>query len=231
MEFAFNPLGDNAVIIRIADTIEQHNQKKIQAIITALNETKPNWFIELIPAFTTVTVFYNPLKTQSESPYEEVCNKLYLLLKGMTAETNVIGQFVEIPVVYGGVLGPDLAYVAKYNGLSIDEVIRIHTESIFDVSMIGFAPGFPFLSGMSKRIATPRKSTPRLVVPAGSVGIAGFQTGIYPIETPGGWQIIGHTLTRLFRSEQKIPSLLKAGDRIKFTSIRAQERSYMSEDV
>jgi inhibitor of KinA len=122
-------------------------------------------------------------------------------------------------VCYGGELGPDLEFVAEHNKLSAEEVIGIHSASVYLVYMIGFAPGFPYIGGMSGKIAAPRRSSPRLKIPAGSVGIAGSQTGIYPIETPGGWQLIGQTPLKLFQPESKSPSLLKAGDVIQFKPI------------
>ncbi|MBO1911088.1 5-oxoprolinase subunit PxpB, partial [Microvirga sp. 3-52] len=118
--------------------------------------------------------------------------------------------------------GPDLEYVAKSNNLSIEEVIQIHSENEYLVYMIGFAPGFPFLGGMDKRIATPRKETPRLTIPSGSVGIAGKQTGVYPLETPGGWQIIGRTPLDLFLPDMSPPTLLEAGDKIRFMPVSAK---------
>ena len=132
-------------------------------------------------------------------------------------------RVVEIPVCYGGELGPDLEYVAEYNHLTVDEVIDIHVSNQCLVYMIGFAPGFPYLGGMSERIATPRRPSPRAAIPAGSVGIAGLQTGVYPITTPGGWQLIGRTPLALFRPYDVTPSLLQAGDLIQFRSISPQK--------
>jgi inhibitor of KinA len=130
---------------------------------------------------------------------------------------------VEIPVLYGGEYGPDLEYVASFHKISAEEVIQIHTESECLVYMIGFAPGFPFMGGMDERIATPRRESPRTAIVPGSVGIAGKQTGIYSLETPGGWQIIGRTPLELFRPDLNPPTLLKAGDRIKFFPISPEE--------
>jgi inhibitor of KinA len=130
---------------------------------------------------------------------------------------------VEIPVCYGGDFGPDLKSVADRNGLTPDEVVTIHCKSTYPVYMIGFAPGFPYLGGMSERISAPRLDTPRERIPAGSVGIAGTQTGVYPIETPGGWRLIGRTPLRLFDAVRDPPSLLQAGDRVRFTAIERGE--------
>jgi inhibitor of KinA len=130
---------------------------------------------------------------------------------------------VEIPVCYGGEFGADLDFVAKHANLTPGEVIEIHSAADYLVHMIGFAPGFPYLGGMSSKIAAPRRSSPRLKVPAGSVGIAGEQTGIYPLETPGGWQLIGRTPLALFRPEQDPPTLLQPGDIVRFRPITPQQ--------
>ncbi|HET6872400.1 MAG TPA: 5-oxoprolinase subunit PxpB, partial [Sporolactobacillaceae bacterium] len=137
---------------------------------------------------------------------------------------------VNIPVCYGGEWGPDLDHVAAVNGLSPEEVIRIHSEGVYLVHMIGFAPGFPYLGGLSKEISTPRRETPRLVIPKGSVGIAGDQTGVYPLETPGGWQLIGRTPINLFNPNSETPSLLKAGDFVRFVPISPSEWGDQSND-
>lgn len=134
---------------------------------------------------------------------------------------------IEIPVCYGGEFGPDLEYVAAHHHLSTDEVIRIHCSSEYLIYAIGFAPGFPYMGGMSEQIATPRKSTPRLVIPAGSVGIAGKQTGIYPLATPGGWQLIGRTPLALFQPHQYPPVLLQSGSYIRFRAIDHAEYDHL----
>jgi inhibitor of KinA len=140
-------------------------------------------------------------------------------------------RVVEIPVCYGGEFGPDLGYVAEHNQLSVEEVIEIHTSGQYLVYMIGFAPGFPYLGGMSERIMAPRRQSPRLAIPAGTVGIAGMQTGVYPIETPGGWQLIGRTPLALFRPQDNPPSLLQSGDIVRFCQISDKEyEEYKEED-
>ena len=133
-------------------------------------------------------------------------------------------KVVEIPVCYGGEYGPDIEFVAKHNNLSVEEVIKLHTAPQYLVYMIGFCPGFPYLGGMDKRIATPRREVPRVKIPARSIGIAGEQTGGYPISTPGGWQIIGRTPIEMFNpKDEQNPSLLHSGDLVKFYAISEQE--------
>lgn len=184
--------------------------------------------IEYIPAFTTITIFYDPFKIikafkSNQLPYTYVCQQINFLFEQFNFDKSTQQRLVEIPVCYGGELGPDLDIVASVNQLTPEEVIQIHTSGDYIVYMIGFAPGFPYIGGMSEKIATPRKESPRLKIPERSVGIAGMQTGIYPIETPGGWQLIGRTPIRLFTPEANPPSLLRAGDKIKFTAISFEE--------
>lgn len=235
MEYRLHPLGDNAVIIELGEDINIETQQKVKMITSILDNNPPEWMIEYIPAFTTVTVFYDPVKTSNLLnykilPYDYVCGQLQQLLAKLKADKKIKPRVVEIPVCYGGEFGPDLEYVAAFNGLTTEEVIDIHSSSDYLVYMIGFAPGFPYIGGMSEKIATPRRETPRLKIPSGSVGIAGKQTGVYPIETPGGWQLIGRTPLKLFRPNKELPSLLMAGDKIQFVPISYNEYKEMEED-
>ena len=157
--------------------------------------------VEYVPAFASVSIIYNPLDINSESPYEKVKSILEDILSKLDFSSMDEEHIVEIPVCYGGEFGPDIEHVAKINNITVDEVIKIHTEGKYLVYMIGFAPGFPYLGGMSDKIAAPRRESPRTAIPAGSVGIAGMQTGVYPIETPGGWQLIGRTPIKMFNLE------------------------------
>lgn len=215
MNFSFSPLGDQAIVIEVGNEISEDTQTYIRAISTLLEADPPAWMIEIVPSFTTITVFYNPL----EALYETVKKELEERIAHASEEVVADSRTIEIPVCYGGEFGPDLEFVAAHNGLTAEEVIHIHTSGTYSVHMIGFAPGFPFIGGMSEKIAAPRRNSPRQRIPERTVGIAGMQTGVYPIETPGGWQLIGRTPLRLFRPEQKIPSLLRAGDRIIFREI------------
>lgn len=219
MEYSFFPLGDQAIIIDIGNDITEETHHQIRAIASQLEADSPQWMVEFVPAFTTVSIIYNSLLIS----YEEAKAELTALLKKASNSTVPPSRKIEIPVCYGGEYGPDLSFVAQHNGLSTEEVIRIHIEGTYTVYMIGFAPGFPYLGGMSERIAAPRKESPRVSIPERSVGIAGLQTGVYPISTPGGWQLIGRTPIRLFLPENDIPSLLRAGDQIVFRRISESE--------
>lgn len=226
MAYTFSPLGEGAIVIEAGTEINENTQKKIRTIAALLEAEPPAWMVEFIPAFTTVAVFYNPATVL----YETAKSDLEALLPHIEEAAASPSRTIEIPVCYGGEFGPDLEFVAQHNGLTPEQVIDIHTSGTYSVSMIGFAPGFPFISGMSEKIAAPRRETPRLRIPERTVGIAGKQTGVYPIETPGGWQLIGRTPIRLFRPEQEIPSLLRAGDKIVFRRISEKEYDAWKEE-
>ena len=156
--------------------------------------------------------------------YSEICNIIEPTLEeGMTDTTNELVTVVEVPTVYGGEFGPDLSFVASHNHLSEDEVISIHSGTDYLVYMLGFIPGFSYLGGMDPRIATPRLSSPRTLIPAGSVGIAGEQTGTYPSDSPGGWQIIGRTPVTMYDMSKAQAALLNAGDYVRYVPIDKSE--------
>ncbi|MGM0950704.1 MAG: 5-oxoprolinase subunit PxpB [Bacillota bacterium] len=223
-------LGDSAMMIRFGEEINEQVNGFVHAAAAYIEEQPFPGFIECIPAFTSLTVFYDMYEVYKHlpkgmsSPFEKVKLDVEEGLKEIAKDYENSRRIVEVPVCYGGEFGPDLEEVAKINQLSPEEVIEIHTSGEYVVYMLGFAPGFPFLGGMSKRIAAPRKSSPRPSIPAGSVGIAGLQTGVYPISTPGGWQLIGKTPLALFRPQENPPTLLRAGDTVKF--VRISEEDY-----
>lgn len=216
----YYPLGDAAIVMQFGNEIREEINFQILAVAAWLDEYTFEGFVEYVPAFTSITIYYEPCVINYD--------KMTLLLEEMVenivdAEVQRPAGVLTIPVYYGGLRGPDLEFVAAQHGISIDEVIAMHTAPEYLVYMIGFAPGFPYLGGMDERIATPRKESPRAKIPKGSVGIAGSQTGVYPMETPGGWQIIGQTPLELFDISKEEPVLLKAGDRLRFTSISEKE--------
>jgi inhibitor of KinA len=229
LDFILHALGDHAVIIELGQEINLETQQNVQLISSFLDKNSEDWMVEYIPAFTSVTLFYDPVKVINQAskihtlPYVIVCSKLKSLLTRIHAVKENNQRVVEIPVCYGGNLGPDLLFVAEHNGLTPEEVIHIHSSGDYIVYMIGFAPGFPYIGGMSEKIATPRRDTPRLKIPPKTVGIAGKQTGVYPIETPGGWQLVGRTPVELFLPDEEPPTLLRAGDKIQFKPITYEE--------
>ncbi|WP_375418074.1 5-oxoprolinase subunit PxpB [uncultured Hymenobacter sp.] len=219
------PLGDAAVVLEFGDHISPATHRAIQAFAAYLARHPFIGLRECVPAFTTLTVYYDPWLLSEDGryqPYERVAEMLRQLLPAALAPAPG-AAVVEIPVCYGEEFGPDLAFVASHAKLSAEEVIARHCRPDYLVHMIGFAPGFPYLGGLDERLHTPRKAAPRALVPAGSVGIAGAQTGIYSLPTPGGWQLIGRTPLQLFNPEWAAPSLLQAGQRLRFVPIGAVE--------
>lgn len=213
----FKLAGDSALVIIFGDMIDENINKKVHVVVKAIEAATPEWLIEVVPTYTSVYVYYDPLKIS----YSQVMAAVKPFLSAEPREEEK--EVVEIPVVYGGDFGPDIGFVAQYNNLTIDEVIEIHSKPLYRVYMLGFLPGFAYLGGMDDRIATPRLEKPRLKVPAGSVGIAGKQTGWYAIESPGGWRLIGRTPLKTFNPHKKPPSIVKAGDYVKFVPISEEE--------
>jgi inhibitor of KinA len=181
---------------------------------------------DVVPAYNSVTAFYDPAKFH-DSPgdaYGAVCRFIESCAAGVAgAAPGPPPRLVEIPVCYGGEFGPDLGAVAQHCGLGADEVVGLHSGADYLVHAIGFTPGFPYLGGLPEALRTPRRDTPRGHVPAGSVAIGGQQTGVYPVDSPGGWQIIGRTPTALFRPRMNPAALLRLGDRVRFKVIAESE--------
>lgn len=218
------PLGDRAILIEFGTQIHDSYYSYITSLVHLLESQPFPGFIECIPSYTTVTIIYEPYAyLHSPSPFYEIKKFLLEKIDQLTIDSQNQTRHITIPVCYGGEWGPDLSYVATYHGISEEEVIHIHSNAYYQVYMLGFSPGFPYIGGMPKKISTPRKSTPRLKIPSGSVGIGGEQTGIYPLETPGGWNIIGQTPFILFQPKQMPPTLLQRGDQVTFVPITQEE--------
>lgn len=212
----FAPLGDAAILVQFGDAIDPEINARVHRLAAALAAANRAGFGEPVPAYTSVLLHYDPLQLD----YAEVLREVQALLPGQELREMVSSaRLVEIPVRYGGADGPDLDTVAATNNLTPQEVIAIHSGREYPVYLIGFLPGFPYLGGLDPRIATPRRESPRTLVPAGSVGIAGEQTGIYPLDSPGGWQLIGRTSSALFDPQREPPSLLAPGDRVRFVPV------------
>ena len=174
---------------------------------------------EPLPTYRSLLLHYDPLRLS----FAEVTALVEEALTRVEGRARPEPRLVEIPTCYGGEFGPDLEFVARHNGLSPEEVMRFHSSSLYPVYMLGFSPGFAYLGGLPHAIAAPRLSTPRTLVPAGSVGIAGEQTGIYPIATPGGWRLIGRTPLKLFDPYRDPPALLRPGDKVRFVIISEEQ--------
>lgn len=222
-------MGDAAAVVKFGSEISPLLQQKVRAFARVIEEEPFTGCLEYTPAFTGVTVFYDPFLVyqaygeENTSLFDIVTKLLKDRLKRIEDQESPIVRKVTIPVCYGGDYGPDLTFVAQYNNLSEREVIHLHSSGTYPVYMIGFAPGFPYLGGLPKQLNAPRRPSPRASIPAGSVGIAGSQTGVYPISTPGGWQLIGRTPIKLFQPERKEPSVLSAGDIVVFKPITDNE--------
>jgi inhibitor of KinA len=218
-----SPLGDSALLVRLGDGIDEATHRKVMAACARLEEARVPAMREYVPAFATVAVFYDPAALGGEGAFERVATAVREALAELPEEPRAAGRVVEIPVAYGGEMGPDLEEVARLSGLDPKEVVSIHAGGDYRVYMVGFSPGFGYLGGLDERIAVARRATPRPRVPASSVGIGGRQTGVYPIASPGGWQLIGRTPLRLFTPEADPPPLLRVGDRVRFRTVSPGE--------
>jgi len=226
------PLGDSALLIRVAENFDESPERALEEVLTAersLRAAKIPGVIELAPAYTTVAVFYDPTGViRSGAPIENVFGWLEERIRDAISKKTVKGEspttaIVEVPVCYDHEFAFDLKEVAQRAGVDPNEVIDLHSGAEYRVHCIGFTGGFPFLAGLPQKIATPRRETPRKEIPAGSVGIGGKQTGIYPIKSPGGWNIIGRTPLRLFDAQKNPPVVFRVGDRVRFRPITRAE--------
>ena len=215
------PLGDSAVVIAVSETISNDTTARVRGIVAELTRKPPRGVVDVVPAFGRIAVFFDVIQAGT---FEELVAELTgLAARAEATAVSAAARTVEIPVCYGGEYGPDLERVATHAGRSHREVMTLHASADYVVHAIGFSPGFPYLGGLPSELATPRRATPRPRVPAGSVGIGGAQTGIYPLESPGGWNLIGRTPRRLFDATRTEPGLLRAGDRVRFRAVETEE--------
>ncbi len=215
----FRLVGDRGLLVEYGDAIDPEINRKVRIMSVALDRDTPQGVLEVIPTYRSILIQYDPSLSEPTA--------LEKALAGLEDRLDEISipepETVEIPVCYGGPYGPDLDFVAQANNMTPEKVIEIHTSTAYQIYMIGFTPGFPFLGGMDERIATPRLESPRTAVPAGSVGIANNQTGMYPVTSPGGWRLIGRTPLKLFNPDKENPFLYQAGDLIKYKPISEKE--------
>lgn len=227
MRVRMEPMGDRAVLVCFdeADGVPAEYGAQVERV-------QLPWVADIVPACDTLTIVYDPwcvVRTMADISHTDAYAAVYSYVEetlgSLLIYTPQSGErksaVIDIPVRYGGEDGPDLAACAARAGMDAASFTAAHAGVIYMVTMIGFMPGFPYLSGLSEHLAQPRLPQPRKRIPAGSVGIAGNQTGIYPFDSPGGWQIIGRTSTRLFDASNERPSLLRAGDRVRFVPIEA----------
>ncbi len=221
------PSGDSALIIKAGDDISIETNGIVRKLMARLEPEKIKGIIDFIPAYNELMVCYDP----AVIGYKTLLDTVALLADDIeTVELKESG-IIHVPVLYGGEYGEDISEVATLHNLSKEDVIHIHSSPNYLVYMLGFTPGFCYLGGMDEKISTPRKQKPRKKIPAGAVGIAGHQTGIYPIESPGGWQLIGRTPLRLFDPGRTPEFLFQAGDHIKFYPIATDEYDQIEKAV
>jgi inhibitor of KinA len=231
MEIA--PLGDAALVVRIRDRFEDAPEKTLNDVLNVLQrleDAQIPGIIELAPAYTTVAVFFDPARVidaagEPDCVMEWLTQKIYeTLTHGKRKQVkHAAARWVEIPVCYDPEFALDLDHVADHARMSRKEVVDLHSAAEYRVNCIGFTPGFPYLTGLPGKLATPRRATPRKEIPTGSVAIGGAQTGIYPQVSPGGWNVIGRTPLRLFDPQKDPPVLLRAGNRVRFRAIAREE--------
>lgn len=211
--------GDSAIVVEFEERIDPAVNTQAIALADALQAASIPGVRDIVPTYRAVAVYFDPLRT----PYHRLVDRIEHELAHPSTSGVASRAPVRIPVCYGGELGPDLHDVAAFAHLAEDEVVRQHTANTYRVFMLGFVAGFAYMGTVDRSIAAPRRATPRVRVPLGSVGIAGGQTGIYPAETPGGWQLIGRTPIKPFDPGRAEPFLLKAGDHVQFYAITREE--------
>lgn len=217
----FRIMGDRSLLVELGDKISPSVNQRVQELFTALDMHPLDGVRDLVPSYRSLLVVFNPLNISLVDLKRAIRDTYQNLDQTELPEPRTI----DIPIVYGGEQGPDLESVAQYHQLTPQAIIDYHTRPTYRVYMIGFTPGYPYLGEVPDAIATPRRKTPRTLVPKGSVGIAQKQTGIYSVDSPGGWQIIGWTPVNLFDPQAQPPSLLMMGDRVRFQAISAQDAS------
>ncbi|MBM3127109.1 MAG: 5-oxoprolinase subunit PxpB [Chloroflexi bacterium] len=208
------PAGDAAILIEFADEINDAINDHVHALAHALRAQNRSEIRDLVPAYSSLLVCYDPQR----APFVTMRAIIQDTISAPATNSPRAPRLVEIPTRYGGECGPDLAFIARHNDIAEDDVIRLHASVIYRVYFVGFTPGFAYLGSVPEQIAAPRMETPRTRVPAGSVGIAGRQTGVYPMESPGGWRIIGRTELSLFDPSWDPPTLLRSADRVRFVA-------------
>jgi inhibitor of KinA len=221
------PAGDQALLVEVGEGIDEGVNRAVHRLAVAVRRQSIAGVLDLVPTYRSLLVCYDPLAIA----LRDLEHRVSALFRTLDTIDLPEPRTVEIRVCYGGEYGPDLAFVAECNELTAEEVVDLHSSGRYTVYMMGFSPGFAYLGGMSPRIAAPRLATPRTSIPAGSVGIAREQTGIYPVESPGGWQLIGRTPLRLFDPRREPPTLLEPGDVIRFVRIGEEEFLELKREV
>ena len=211
--------GDSSVLIEFGKEINPETNRRIAATVQLIRDQQIEGIVDMIPTYCALLINYDPRVIL----YDPLVARLEGLLKIEVKAGEQKKRVYEIPVCYGGKYGPDLGVIAKHAGLPEEEVIRIHSSSDYLIYMLGFLPGFTYLGGLDERIHTPRLKTPRVRIEAGSVGIGGSQTGIYPLDSPGGWNLMGKTPVKTYDPDREVPILVQAGEYIRFVPVDEEE--------
>ncbi|MDO4338945.1 MAG: 5-oxoprolinase subunit PxpB [Eubacteriales bacterium] len=219
--------GDSSLLVEFGKEISPEINRRIAATVQLMRDQSIEGVVDVIPAFCSLLINYDPRVVS----YENITARIQGLLKLDAKAGGGTKKIYEIPVCYGGEYGPDIDNIAKHAGLTQEEVIQIHSSRDYLIYMLGFLPGFCYLGGLDERIHTPRLANPRLKINAGSVGIGGSQTGIYPLDSPGGWQLMGMTPVKTYDPEREVPILVEAGDYIRFVPIDEEEYKRIRELV
>ncbi len=219
------PLGESALNVNFGNEISLELNNKVLKLADFIEKNQFSGFIEIVPAYSSLSVFYDVLKVRKEFPhfetaFEAIKSFIENALENLSNISENKSRLIEIPVGFSKEFALDLEFVAEINNLEKSEVVEIFTSRTYRVFLLGFLPGFAYMGELDERIVAPRKDSPRKKVPKGSVGIAGKQTGIYSLESPGGWQIIGKTDVELFTPKNEFPTFLQAGDLVKFYSVK-----------
>ncbi|MDB5229242.1 MAG: pxpB [Chitinophagaceae bacterium] len=221
-------LGDSALTVDFGNLIEDKINSRVLDLFYIIQQKQLTGVTDIVPSYSAITIHYdlmlvNPNK-KSDSAFEAISSFVKDIIKETSSSKQHNKTRVKIPVCYDVSFGPDITFIAREKKITVTEIARLHTEKIYRVYMIGFLPGFPYMGAVDEKIAVPRRSSPRENVVAGSVGIAGIQTGIYPLASPGGWQIIGRTPISIFdKKANENAVLLKPGDEVQFYSITTDE--------
>ena len=218
----FLPAGDQAMLVELGDEIDPATNRRVRDLTLALEKAEVRGVFDLVPTYRSLLVYYDPMAVSAEELQVQVQQAEQDMDQAALEKPRV----VHVPTLYGGEYGPDLEFVAEHAGLTAEEVVDTHSKTDYLVYMIGFSPGFPYLGGLSERLSTPRLPSPRTEIPAGSVGIAEGQTGVYPVASPGGWRLIGRTPLKMFDPQSEPPALLGAGDYVRFVPM-ASEAAYL----
>lgn len=220
IEARYLPSGDQALVVEFGKEIREDINDKVVLLCEAMKQADIEGIRDLIPTYRSLMICFDKKKVSAEQLKVKIQQEMLLSL---TKKSSSVRRIITIPVCYGARFGLDLHDAQKLTGLTADEIIELHTKPIYRIYMLGFLPGFPYLGGLSKQLYMPRLENPRVKIPAGAVGIGGSQTGIYPVESPGGWRILGGTPLELYDLNRENPILYQSGDYIKFRSISLDE--------